>query len=143
MISSARHEAFLAGIDKLYNDFINYGIIEYTPDLPFPLPFIYRHLNKVAKELRKPIIWIKPEYPNRWSLRIPRLVRNQVLQAPLIIGARNVRNRWQDNTVEVTILPRTVTSTFYFNGPNGRAILDNWIQEARTNPDMRKALKLE
>lgn len=31
---------------------------------------------------------------------------------------------------------------FYFKNSEGRTVLDNWLHESRTNPAMRKALRL-
>lgn len=115
-----------------------------------------RFMRAIAKENKRPFITaIRTFYPHyvagqgvdRSDLRfmgrivIPkRKYLAPVVSALLLVAEKGVR-RW-DREIPVSVNGTSVAA-FRFYGDEGREHFENWLLQCRTNPEFRKAMRLQ
>lgn len=115
-----------------------------------------RFMRAIAKENKRPFITaIRTFYPNyvagqgvdRSDMRfmgrivIPRRKYLAPVVSSLLLAAEKGISR-HNRDVPVSVQGTSV-ATFAFHGDEGREHFENWLVQCRTNPEFRKALRLQ
>ena len=163
--TSKVHNELTADLTKRIEDFLDTGVFiqpfidaydRFTPYMLNETQLKY-YVKRLARYEKRRCLIAEDASEWDWSNRRKKLIRrgnkltlrkiqrNAPLLSALIIAAHKLPSRYdirKDTQHSVFWHEGSGVSTFWFMGEPGLAILENYLQAAKTNPNMRKALGL-
>lgn len=167
--ASARYVKAMELINGAVESFIETGIamvrnidMSDIPDNDWPTKYArYRKLNtsvaspllvrsfvrKIAKDLGRPIIFAELDgwWGNRVRVTIRKRKYNEIVVAPFLLALESTGQNYYRPVSNKVALWGTHDKTnryFHFDGPKGRKAFEAWVEQCKTDPVFRKAMKL-
>lgn len=110
--------------------------------VPLPEVSLRRMIRAEARLAKRDVVLARHHYwDNSTSLTIRRLKRLAPISTHLSLVAVE-QLRWRNPKPPVSVVVDNRNFYFFFNSGDGQHVFDHFLEQCRTNPDFRKALRI-